>query len=79
MRHSHTMKYIDATRKDAVDNVATAIVSGVSKAMTTHGDDPDALPIIVLGFETAIREIERGINPAFRLALIDRLRQPAKA
>jgi hypothetical protein len=71
--------YFDATRKDAVEAVAVSIVAGVTKAITTHGDDPEQMPIIVLGFELAIKEIEREINPAFRLALVERLKEGVKS
>lgn len=70
--------YIDAARRDAVENVASEIVVGIKRAMVRHGgDDPEAIGIVVLGIEAAVREMSKQINPAIRAAVIQQLSRAA--
>lgn len=63
-------KYLLTIRREVVNEVALDLLQGAEKAMKVHGKDPDALAILVLAFEKAIRNINDRIAPSFWPALL---------
>ena len=57
----------------AVQDVASSLLRAAGEVMRVHGNDPNSLAIVSAGFAMAIQQIEKSIDPAFRLALLAQL------
>lgn len=61
---------IEPSSFDAVQSLGAALISTAGDVMTTHGNDPQSLPIVAAGFAYAINKISSEIDPQFRRLVI---------
>jgi len=64
-----------ASGAQAVQDVASAILSAAGKAMTLHGDDPNGHAILGAALAMAICKIDKEIDPGFKQRLVELLKR----
>jgi hypothetical protein len=62
-----------ASGAQAVQDVASAMLSAAGKAMTLHGNDPNGQAIVGAAFAMAISKIDEQIDPGFKRHLVELL------
>jgi len=62
-----------ASGAQAVQDVASAMLSAAGKAMALHGNDPNGHAIVGAAFAMAICKIDEQIDPGFKRHLVELL------
>lgn len=60
---------IHDARLEVINEISNALCKAAGDALTRHGNDPQNVPILLAGFDTAVNRIDRGVAPGFRFAL----------